>query len=102
MRRRQAWFEAQPGLDPERLVFVDETGASTKKARRCGRALRGQRCQASVPHALEAYKGESQRKRNKPPPLGGNDKCGDPARRPGPWAPAPPTQAAPPERAAAC
>ena len=36
--RRRAWFEAQPGLDPERLVFVDETGASTKMARRCGRA----------------------------------------------------------------
>ncbi len=50
MRRRRAWFEAQPGLDPDRLVFVDETGASTKMARRCGRALRGQRCRASVPH----------------------------------------------------
>ena len=34
LRRRRAWFEAQPGLDPDRLVFVDETGASTKMARR--------------------------------------------------------------------
>jgi transposase len=25
-RRRQAWFDAQPDLDPERLVFIDETG----------------------------------------------------------------------------
>jgi hypothetical protein len=25
-RRRRAWFEAQPDLDPERLVFIDETG----------------------------------------------------------------------------
>ena len=50
MRRRQAWFEAQPGLDPDRLVFVDETGASTKMARRYGRAARGQRCRAPVPH----------------------------------------------------
>ena len=50
LQRRQAWFEAQPGLDPDRLVFVDETGASTKMARRCGRAARGQRCRAPVPH----------------------------------------------------
>ena len=26
------WFEAQPDLDPERLVFIDETGATTKMA----------------------------------------------------------------------
>ena len=50
LQRRRAWFEAQPGLDPDRLVFVDETGASTKMARRCGRAVRGQRCRAPVPH----------------------------------------------------
>jgi transposase len=50
VRRRQAWFEAQPDLEPERLVFIDETGASTKMARRYGRALRGERCQAPVPH----------------------------------------------------
>ena len=35
---------------PERLVFIDETGASTKMARRYGRAPRGQRCQAAIPH----------------------------------------------------
>ena len=50
LRRRRAWFDAQPDLDPEQLVFVDETGASTKMARRCGRAPRGHRCRASVPH----------------------------------------------------
>ncbi len=50
MRRRRAWFEAQPDLEPERLVFIDETGASTKMARRYGRARRGARCRASVPH----------------------------------------------------
>ena len=49
-RRRQAWFEAQPDLDPERLVFIDETGASTKMARRYGRSPRGNRCRAPVPH----------------------------------------------------
>lgn len=50
MRRRRAWFEAQPDLDPTKLVFVDETGASTKMARRCGRSPRGSRCRAPVPH----------------------------------------------------
>ncbi len=37
-------------MQPERLVFIDETGASTKMARRYGRALRGERCRAPVPH----------------------------------------------------
>ncbi len=37
-------------LDPGKLVFVDETGASTKMARRYGRARRGQRLVAAVPH----------------------------------------------------
>jgi transposase len=32
------------------LVFIDETGASTKMARRHGRAPRGQRLRCSVPH----------------------------------------------------
>ena len=50
LQRRRAWFEAQPALDPDRLVFVDETGASTKMARRSGRALRGHRRRAPVPH----------------------------------------------------
>ena len=48
--QREAWFEAQPDLDPERLVFIDETGASTKMARLRGRAPRGKRCRAQVPH----------------------------------------------------
>lgn len=47
---RQAWFEGQLDLDPKRLIFIDETGASTKMARRRGRAKRGQRCRAAIPH----------------------------------------------------
>jgi transposase len=31
-------------------VFIDETGASTKMARRYGRAPRGHRCRAPIPH----------------------------------------------------
>jgi transposase len=37
-------------LNPERLVFIDETGATTKMARRYGRSLRGERLVMSVPH----------------------------------------------------
>jgi transposase len=50
LKRREAWFEAQPDLDPERLVFIDETGTSTKMARRHGRAARGERLRMGVPH----------------------------------------------------
>ena len=48
--RRQAWRATQPELDPRRLVFIDETGASTKMARLRGRSLRGTRCLAAIPH----------------------------------------------------
>ena len=48
--RREAWFAGQLDLDPARLVFVDETGLSTKMARLRGRSPRGQRCRAGVPH----------------------------------------------------
>jgi transposase len=43
-------LEGRPELDPERLVFIDETGASTKMARLYGRAKRGKRCRAAIPH----------------------------------------------------
>jgi transposase len=48
--RREAWFELQPDLDPAKLVFLDETGTSTKMARLRGRSPRGERCRAAVPH----------------------------------------------------
>jgi transposase len=50
LKRRETWFESQPDLDPERLVFIDETWASTNMARRYGRAPKGQRLRASIPH----------------------------------------------------
>ena len=46
---RWAWFGAQTDLDPDRLVFLDETAATTTMARRYGRAPRGQRCRLPVP-----------------------------------------------------
>ncbi|MFB9872155.1 IS630 family transposase [Acetobacter farinalis] len=50
LTRRQEWFDTQPDLDPGRLVFIDETWASTNMARRYGRCLRGQRLRSAVPH----------------------------------------------------
>ena len=50
LKRRQDWFERQLDLDPERLVFLDETWASTKMARTHGRAPKGRRLRISVPH----------------------------------------------------
>jgi transposase len=47
---RLAWRAAQPDLDAARLVFIDETGASTKMARLYGRSRRGSRCVAAIPH----------------------------------------------------
>jgi len=48
--KRRAWGERVPGLDPTKLVFLDETGANTKMTRRYGRAPRGQRVVGRVPH----------------------------------------------------
>jgi transposase len=50
VKRREDWFEGQLDLDPERLVFIDETWASTNMARKHERAPRGQRLHMSVPH----------------------------------------------------
>jgi hypothetical protein len=49
VKRRQEWFEGQIDLDPERLVFIDETWASTNMARRHGRAPKGERLRAGIP-----------------------------------------------------
>ena len=47
---RGAWRACQPDLIPNRLVFVDETWATTNMTRRYGRAPRGPRLMAAVPH----------------------------------------------------
>jgi len=49
-KRRRWWRLSQCGLDVRRVVFLDETGASTKLTRRYGRAPRGRRLIAKVPH----------------------------------------------------
>lgn len=48
-RKRRAFRKALADLDPQRLVFVDETGATTAMTRAYGRARRGQRVPGSVP-----------------------------------------------------
>jgi transposase len=48
---RALWRERQPQLDPERLVFIDETWAKDNMVRLYGRCLRGRRLLDKVPLA---------------------------------------------------
>jgi transposase len=48
-RRRQAWRNQLAEIDPRRLVFVDESGATTEITRRYGRAFGGQRVREGTP-----------------------------------------------------
>jgi transposase len=47
---RKAWADGQAKLDPDRLIFIDETGTSTNMARLRGRAPRGERLVGKIPH----------------------------------------------------
>jgi len=49
VQARAAWQEWQSSCDPTKLIFLDETGASTDMARRYGRSAKGTRCKDSVP-----------------------------------------------------
>jgi transposase len=49
-RRRAQWRKHQGQVDPQRLVFIDETWAKTNMTRTHGRCRRGQRLVAKVPH----------------------------------------------------
>lgn len=48
--QRAAWKVRQAGLDPDRLVFLDETWAKTNMTRPRGRSLKGDRVIDKVPH----------------------------------------------------
>jgi transposase len=48
--RRDEWQATQSQLDPAKLVFLDETWASTNMTRTYGRCPRGQRLVMDVPH----------------------------------------------------
>ena len=47
--QRRAFCEALAGVDPQRLVFVDECGANTAMTRTYGRAPAGQRVYSDAP-----------------------------------------------------
>ena len=46
---RRAWRAELAGVDPARLVFIDETGIDTRMTRAYARAARGQRAVGKVP-----------------------------------------------------
>lgn len=48
--RRRLWRSWQLFMDPERFVFLDETGAATNMIRRYGWAPRGERLIQAAPH----------------------------------------------------
>ena len=48
--QRQRWRQEQHRLTPDRLVFINETWASTAMARPRGRSPRGERLVSAVPH----------------------------------------------------
>lgn len=48
--QRQSWRLRSVQWDPQRLVFLDETGLTTKMVRLYGRAPRSARCVDRVPH----------------------------------------------------
>src|SRR3954451_6870668 len=50
VEEREDWFDGQLDLDPAKLVFVDESFATTNMARRYGRAPRGVRLRAPIPY----------------------------------------------------
>lgn len=49
-QERAEWMVMQAGLDPSKLVFLDETWAKTNMVRPRGRSLEGTRLIAKVPH----------------------------------------------------
>jgi transposase len=48
--KREAWFDGQIDLDPARLIFIDETWATTNMDRTHGRCLKGKRLRMGFPH----------------------------------------------------
>jgi transposase len=49
-QRRAEWVLWRAGIDPRKLIFIDETWAKTNMTRLRGRAPRGERLVAKVPH----------------------------------------------------
>jgi transposase len=50
LSQRQGWFDDQRDLEPERLVFIDETWTTTNRTRTHGRCPKGERLRMGFPH----------------------------------------------------
>jgi transposase len=50
LKQRHDWFDGQLDLEPERLVFIDETWTATNMTRSHGRCARGERLRMGHPH----------------------------------------------------
>jgi transposase len=50
LKKRLDWFDGQLDLDPERLVFIDETWTATNMTRSHGRCRKGERLRMGFPH----------------------------------------------------
>ena len=50
MKKRLDWFDGQLDLDPDKLVFIDETWTATNMARSHGRCRKGERLRMGLPH----------------------------------------------------
>jgi transposase len=50
LKQRQHWFDSQLDLDPECLVFIDETWTATNMIRSYGRCPKGERLRMGFPH----------------------------------------------------
>lgn len=50
IQSRAEWAEFPKTVDPNRLVFLDESGVKTNMTRLYGRALQGERCHDSAPN----------------------------------------------------
>lgn len=48
-QKREHWKQSQGDIDPDRVIFIDETWAKTNMTRRYGRVLRGTRVVEGVP-----------------------------------------------------
>ncbi|MFC6928876.1 IS630 family transposase, partial [Novosphingobium lubricantis] len=50
LKQRHHWFDGQIDLEPERLVFIDETWTATNMTRSHGRCAKGERLRMGYPH----------------------------------------------------
>ncbi|UBS32863.1 IS630 family transposase [Altererythrobacter sp. N1] len=50
LKQRRDWFDGQIDLEPERLVFIDETWTATNMTRSHGRCPKGERLRMGFPH----------------------------------------------------